>query len=115
MPGYLDQIMADYDASAFVDPDVFGEEIIYKPLAGAPVKINAIVVRDPPEFRSVAGASRRPKMLVYVRNHRTKGRESINTGGDRVHVAYRIGSCAEDFSVTGPVTQDAGMWQLELS
>jgi hypothetical protein len=112
--GFLDDCLTD-DAAAFVDSDVFGESVVYTPRCSPGVTINAVIIRDPPAARDGAPGARRPKMLAFIRNHTTLGRTAIDTGGDTITVAYRKGGDARAYQVTGPVNQDAGMWELELS
>jgi hypothetical protein len=38
----------------------------------------------------------------------------VNTGGDRITVARRLGGTAEAFQVAVILEQDAGMWKLRL-
>lgn len=115
MAGFFNDIIADLDAESFVDSDVFGEPVLYYPRNADPVTINAVVWRDPPEKRDGVPTGSRPKMIVYIRNHATAGRSSIDNGGDRIKLAYRLGGEARFFAVTGPVRQDEGLWVVELN
>jgi hypothetical protein len=97
-----------------VDTDDFGESIVYTPLNGTPVTIGAVVVRDPPQTIPTPGMNMVPKMAVSIRNHATLGRPSIDTGGDTITVAYRIGQTVKAYRVNRIIQQDAAMWELEV-
>lgn len=113
--GILNDIISDLDAYAFTDPDAFGEEVTFTPRNGVARTINADVQRDPPVEISVPGGqARRPKMIVTLRNHATLGASSIDSGGDTITVAYRLGGTAQAFAVGAPMAQDAGCWKVPL-
>src|SRR4051794_19966417 len=115
--GVLDDIFAD-DAANFTDPELFGEQVIYKPRDGASRPINAIVDRQPPERMTPDGEVFMPKIEIEVANNSTSGISAaeMNNGGDKVTVALRKGGIVKDFLIRGePIQQDAGMIRLSLS
>lgn len=113
--GILNSIISDLDAAAFTDPDLFGEEVTYTPRGGEPRTINADVQRDPPvEIDLPGGQARRPKMIVTIRNHATLGADAIDSGGDTITVAYRLGGTAQAHAVGAPLASDEGCWKLPV-
>lgn len=113
--GHLNDVMSTWDAAAFVDTDHFGETVNYKTKAGIVKAISANIWRNPPQQRDGVNVGSGPHMIVYIRNDATDGVTEINTGGDAIEVAYRLGEDPEYYLIHGPVTQDAGIWHIELS
>jgi hypothetical protein len=114
--GMLDQVMAS-DAVAFLDPDGFGESVVYTKRDSTTRDIVAIVDRDPP----VHGQALRPKMRLVVANNSTTGISSAELDtGDTITVPYRIGDTAGVYrirrapSYRNQPTEDSGMIDLEL-
>lgn len=111
--GLLDDVMAS-DAAALIDPDGFGEPVTYTPRGGSALSINAVVVRRLPDAveESVSGFA--PVMEIYIANDATKGVTAVDTGGDVVAVADRIGGTARSHPVAKVIDQDHGFWHLGL-
>ena len=96
---------------------VFGESVKYKPTGGGGSRtINAVVQRGRPEGLDGADYGHSPLATIFVENNNTTGIASseIDTGGDMVEYAVRIGETVEDRRITKIVQQDAGMLELEL-
>lgn len=96
---------------------VFGESVKYKPKAGGdPRTITAVVRRGRPEELEGAGYGHSPLTTIFVENNNATGiaSDEIDTGGDIVEYAVRIGEEVEDRRITKVTQQDAGMLELEL-
>jgi hypothetical protein len=97
---------------------VFAETVTYTPLNGTAVSRRAVVVRGVPEpLESNSQTQQYGKavnLIVWIANDATNGVASVNTGGDRITVARRLGGTAEAFQVAVILEQDAGMWKLRL-
>ncbi len=108
------------DAALFLGD--FGESIVYKPRptqavpSPAPRTITAIVDREPPAFLLEANGLAVPTVHIIVRNSATMGISSdeIDTGGDQVDVALRLGQAATTKRIVRIVQQDAGILRLEV-
>lgn len=109
----MDDILSE-DAALFCDPDVMpgGESITYTPKGATPVTINANVFRYGPQ--AVSGQVIAPHIEIEIPNHATKGRTSINVGGDTVTLPERQGETAITLRVNQILQQDGGMWLLAL-
>lgn len=96
---------------------VFGESVKYKPVGdGDPRTINAVVTRGRPEELEGADYGHSPLTTIFVENNNVTGiaSDEIDTGGDMVEYAVRIGEAVEDRRITKIIQQDAGMLELEL-
>lgn len=72
------------------------ETIVYRPNGGRPRSIRAIVDRNPPEPIEEVPQALAPKLVLTVLNNERTGISShqaaaIDTGGDTVDVAVRVG------------------------
>jgi hypothetical protein len=99
-------------------PD-FGEDVVYTPRNGAPRTIKAIVRRNPPAYVGSNGQPVAPIAEIEVANSATTGISSaeLDTGGDAVTVAPRIGGTARAMPVHLPQngeSHDVGATRLEL-
>lgn len=102
----------------------FGEEITYTPSGGSPRSILAIVDRNPPEDIPEAPAGGMQKgIMIEVANRETSiadddiggiGSAEVDTGGDIVTLAVRIGVAAQVRPIARIIEQDVGMLQLEV-
>jgi hypothetical protein len=113
--GLLDNVLAD-DRFAFNDTDVFGETATYKPKnGGATRSIKVVVNRNIPVEISPQGVTRYP-ILVAVTNSATYGISAteLDTGADKIAVAFRQGGTAQDFLLGTPEAQDGGMLYFRL-
>ena len=94
-----------------------GESVRYKPKAGGdPRTILAVVTRGQPDGLEGAGYGHSPLTTIFVANDSTTGISAaeINTGGDEIEYAVRIGEDVTDRRITKIAQQDAGMLELEL-
>ena len=96
--------------------DTCGESVTYYPKAGGSRAITAIVNRGQPGGLDGPPHGAAPRLIICVENDSTSGISSdeIDTGGDEVKVAVRIGETAQKRRITKIVTMDAGMMELEL-
>lgn len=122
MSGLNDLIAADA-VNVFCSGNGFDETVTYTPRApdvqNSARDIQAIVTRDPPAPPKANPNYTPPKMIIQVPNDAVKGISSqyLDTGGDTVTVAYRIGKTAQAFRIHIPDKgdwNDAGMLTLEL-
>ena len=109
----LDQMLIDTTADLL---EVFGETVTYKPRASGSRSITAIVSRERPEGLDGAPHGSAPLLTIEVANDSTTGISSdkVDTGGDIVEMAVRIGETAQDRPIKEIISQDAGMMRLEL-
>ena len=93
----------------------FGESIIYKPRGGGLRPIIAVVDRGGAEGLGGVPANA-PLATILVKNCSADGISSseLDTGGDKVTLAVRIGETARDRNITKPLGQDCGMLKLEV-
>lgn len=114
--GLLDDVMAS-DAAAFADTDGFGESVVYTPRGGSPLTITAVVYRGDRMPAPGLAAGSVADLIVEVRNSSTLGvaMSSINTGGDTITVAKRLGGTAEAFQIVEILSHDAGMIRVRLA
>jgi len=92
----------------------FGESVTYTPLNGSARVITAVVDREPP---APAGSPvSEPRIEVTVYNDATTGISTaeLNTGGDMLTAAWRIGGDEQARRIVGVVQQDSGMVTLEV-
>jgi hypothetical protein len=100
----------------------FAETIVYKPRptqtvpSPAPRTITALVDREPPAFLLEADGLAVPTVHVIVRNSATTGISSseVDTGGDQMDVALRLGQAAATKRIVRIVSHDAGLLRLEV-
>jgi hypothetical protein len=114
-------VLADDAANVFLAE--FAEDVTYNPVTPTPANpvrsIRAVVTRQPPQPHPAMGDYVQPKMLIQVANDATLGISSatLDTGGDTITVAYRIGGSTGDYRIAipqGRESHDAGMLLLEL-
>jgi hypothetical protein len=104
-------------AGVFLNSDHFAEEVTYYPhrfgTPATPRAIKAIVIRNQ---LSTFGPDEQivPEFEVRVANNSTTGisSEELNTGGDRIGLAVRIGETATKRSVQLLSEHDEGMLVL---
>ena len=90
----------------------FGEEIGYFNAAGDPVRtITAMVQRDGSELLAEAGDVSVEMFIVRVDNNATTGISSaeIDTGGDEVTIAPRVGETPRRMSIVSMFPGEPGM------
>lgn len=107
--------------TVFLRSDDFAETVTYYPHVGfgeteTSREIKAIVIRNQIETSSADGGDVViPVFEVYVKNDSTLGISSseLDTGGDKILIATRIGGTAKKRSIVYLVDQDEGMIQLQ--
>ena len=101
-------------ASEFTD--VFAEDVTYWPRAGGSRAIKAIVSRQTPEQLPGEARAHGMTITVTVENNATSGISSseVDTGGDKIELARRIGETPIKRAINKILNQDAGMMELEL-
>ena len=110
---------SDIDASDIASADAFlaafGEPGTYLPRGGGERAITIIVDRDGNTPIDGVPSGNSGYFLITVKNSATEGISSteIDTGGDKIKFANRIGKTATNKSILKIVSQDAGMIQLE--
>lgn len=94
----------------------FGETVTYYPKAGGSREITVVVTREQPADLDGAPHGQAPRLTIAVANDATTGISSseVDTGGDEVKLARRIGETAINRRITKLLSQDAGMIELEL-
>jgi hypothetical protein len=95
--GLLDDQMTD-DAVNMMDTDGFAERIGYTPLGGRLVYIPAVVRRMTPIHNPSTNQDVQPRAIIVVANAAPPAGISsatMNTGGDTVTLALRIGGTIE--------------------
>lgn len=97
----------------------FGETVTYVPLSGSERSISAIVDRAPPmpPAGSPVKAGLAPKITAEVANDSTNGITSseLNTGGDKLKLAVRIGEAATARPIITVLRHDAGSLLLGIN
>ena len=113
MTSEFDQELIDTAAEHLT---TFGETVTYYPKAGGSRSITAVVSRQPPGSLDGAPHGHAPRLSVHVKNDATAGISSaeIDTGGDELNLAVRIGEAAENRRITKILNMDHGMLELEL-
>ena len=94
----------------------FGETVSYTPAGGEAREITAAVRRQPPGPVEGMPAGRGPQLTIAVANDATTGISSseLDTGGDTVTVAVRVGQTPKVRAIVGIVSHNAAQMVLEL-
>lgn len=94
----------------------FGEDIKYLPNGGGEREIRAVVDRELPAEIPGAGQGQSSVIIIIVANSATTGisASEIDTGGDKVELAMRMGETVKQRRITKMIQQDAGMLTLEV-
>jgi len=100
------------DAQTFLHD--FGETVTYKPRSGKPRAIKAVVDRSPPA--PVEPGAIAPLATITVANDQHEGiaSDQLDTGGDEVDMAVRVGAEPTTRTITALLDQDDGMITLEV-
>lgn len=108
-------IMIDLAADAAAHFGDFEESIVYRPRVGSTRNIVAIVDRSPPAPLGPPGTLA-AQLTVAVMNSAVVGISAgeLDTGGDSIDVALRVGGTPETRRITRIAEQDAGMLVLEV-
>ena len=114
------QLLAD--ARAFLDAFPT-ETVIYRPAGGVARNVVALVDRDPPGPLAGMAAAIGKQVRITVVNQATNADDDdyggiaateIDTGGDKVDVAPRLGETAETRPIKRIAMQDEGMLTIEV-
>ncbi len=102
------------EADTFLD--LFGESVTYYPKGGGSRGITAIVDRNPVAGLNGVPHGNTPKMVVSVKNDADDGISSseLETGGDKIALAVRLGETALQWRISALNWQDAGMLYLGI-
>ncbi len=94
----------------------FSESITYVPASGDERTIDALIDRRIPPQPVPPGRGVRSFLLVSVANNSTTGISSaeIDTGGDTLRLAKRLGETATTVGIAKIVSHDNGMMTLEV-
>jgi len=95
----------------------FGETVTYKPLAGGSRAITAVVNREGVGAVDGLPHGQGPLVSIIVANDAVTGisRAELDTAGDKVSLTWRTGGAVRDcIIVEPPLSEDAGMLELEL-
>jgi len=93
-----------------------GESVSYVPAGGDARSIRAVVNRTDAAGLGVAGEAVSPQITVAVLNDETDGISSdeVDTGGDKITLALRLGETAQSRRITRIVQQDAATLIVEV-
>ena len=110
------------DAVAFLTD--FSETVTYHPASGESRQIKAVVDRSPPaDLPGAPAGALAPKATIAVANRATAisddtiggiSTSELDTGGDMIALAVRIGQDPTQRPLKRVVNQDAGMITLEV-
>lgn len=95
----------------------FGESLEYVPRSGGSRTMTAIIEREPPAVMDAAGNAVVPQFIVRVYNSCRSGISSqeMDTGGDQVRFARRIGEVIpETYSVGQIISQSGGVLRFTV-
>lgn len=103
------------DASVYFNGDEFGEPVIYTPSGGTPVTITGVIERNPERDMTASGAAFPLVFNLWIANHATLGVLTVTERLDKVAVPLRVNDVTtREFRVSQVLTQDPGVWQLEI-
>ena len=107
MSDVFDDTLAAAAGSFFLLPGV--ETVTYFPVIGSARQISAVVTRSEP--------GRLPVINALVMNSETEGiaSEDVDTGGDEIECAKRVGKKPKRLRITEVLNQDAGLMLLAAS
>jgi hypothetical protein len=113
----LHDLIQDDASAVFCNANDFAETVTYYPRLGCGEgrEIQAVVVRDQLSVFPEDGDTVTPSFEVHVVNDDELGisSEEINTGGDQLLFATRVGKCATYHSIIRILSHDEGMIVLE--
>ena len=107
--------MIDLAADAEAHFGDFAEAITYRPRVGDTRVINAVVNRSPPAPLGPPGTLA-AQLTIAVANSEETGISAaeLDTGGDSIDVALRVGGTPETRRIARLAVQDAGILVLEV-
>lgn len=106
------------DSAIWVDAgEADAEDVIYTPRVGAARPISAQVHREIPETDETQQGATVSAIRVLVRNSLTVGVSAaeVNTGGDTLVLAERLGQTPRALPIIEVISQDAGMLYLRVA
>lgn len=114
-----DEIIADA-GRVFLNSDDFAESVVYHPHwyptdePRVPRTIKAVVIRNQVAAYTPDGETILPELEIRVANDATTGisGSEIDTGGDQIEVAFKVGGTAEKRSIQMVTESDEGMLVL---
>jgi len=112
--------VSDIDVSMLDDADIFldafGEPGTYMPRGGGERAITIIVDREGVVGLGAAPSGQSGSWVVSVKNSSAEGisTSEIDTGGDKIKFANRLGETPIARRIIRLISQDTGMMQLEL-
>ena len=94
----------------------FGEDVKYLPRGGGEREITAVVDREAVAEFAGSGQGQSLIIVVIVANSATTGiaTSEVDTGGDKIELAMRLGETVKQRRITKIIGQDAGMLTLEV-
>lgn len=106
-----DDVAPFFEETAVLAP----EYVIYRPSGGRPRTIRAIVERNPPELLVGADHARSLVFRIRVTNDAVTGiaSDTIDTGGDHIDVAARLGQAKATRTITQLLSHDARVMVIE--
>jgi len=107
MSDTFDDTLASAAGSFFLLPGA--ETVTYYPVSGDGRQISAVITRSEP--------GRTPVVNALVMNSETEGIASdlIDTGGDKIECAKRVGETPKMLRITEVINHDAGLMLLAAS
>jgi len=111
MSDVFDDSLAASAGSFFLLPGA--ETVTYWPASGSSRSISAVITRSEP--RRLLGS--RPVINALVMNSSSEGiaSDEVNTGGDKIECAKRVGEAPKKMRITEVISQDAGLVLLAAS
>lgn len=96
--------------------NTFGVTVTYQSAGGGSRSIKAIINREGNQALDSVPHGNSPITSMTVANSSTIGISSseLDTGGDKVMIAVRIGQTPQNRRITKIISQDAGMMTLEI-
>lgn len=94
----------------------FGETVVYYRADGVTRSISGIIQRDPLAIIQELGGTIGASVIVEVRNSETLGISSaeLDTGGDQIGVALRVGEAASVRSIVRVLSDSGAYLRLAL-
>lgn len=99
----------DVIADAIVDPDLFGESIVYLASGSLPMTLDAMVERDNLDPGDSDAGALGLTAMVYIRR---SDLGAITEGRDRVQFEWR--GVIETFVVDRVASDDEALWHLQV-
>lgn len=110
----FDQTLRAAAPSFFLLPGC--EWVTYRPVLGSSRRIQAVVTRNEAAGPPGIGGGSGPSLEITVKNENVSGiaSDQINTGGDQIEIAPRVGEPPRWVRIAEILDQDAGLMRLAL-